>query len=199
AGLEVDAGAAFLVHDAHLDGVGRQPEELLDAAEDHAGEGDLVGAVHLRLDDVDRAGAGVAARLQVVDGDQRRADGIQDAFGHFVAVPVEDGGVGHQVADVAHEHQRAAMQAGRGAVAARVFAVRVQAAGDGPAALDQVFGQVALHQAQPVAVGQDLVVRVHGGDGVLAVHDGGQGRFDDHVLDVGRIGLADGVAGVELD
>src|SRR5690606_26174857 len=82
---------------------------------------------------------------------------------------------------------------------ARVFAVRVQAAGDGPAALDQVFGQVALHQAQPVAVGQDLVVRVHGGDGVLAVHDGGQGRFDDHVLDVGRIGLADGVAGVELD
>ena len=35
----------------------RQAEHVLDAVEQLDGEGDLLGAVHLRLDDVDRAGA----------------------------------------------------------------------------------------------------------------------------------------------
>mmetsp|Transcript_86774 Transcript_86774/g.248963 ORF Transcript_86774/g.248963 Transcript_86774/m.248963 type:complete len:359 (+) Transcript_86774:220-1296(+) len=49
---QVDAGAALLVHDAHLDRVPAQAEELLCPAEDHAGECDLARAMHLGLDDV---------------------------------------------------------------------------------------------------------------------------------------------------
>mmetsp|Transcript_84319 Transcript_84319/g.272570 ORF Transcript_84319/g.272570 Transcript_84319/m.272570 type:complete len:336 (+) Transcript_84319:378-1385(+) len=49
---QVDAGAALLVHDAHLDRVPAQSEELLCPAEDHAGECDLARAMHLGLDDV---------------------------------------------------------------------------------------------------------------------------------------------------
>ncbi len=50
--------------------------------------------------------------------------GIQDAFGDFFALSApQDGGVGHQVADVAHKHQRAAMEFEGLAVGAGVFAV----------------------------------------------------------------------------
>ena len=59
--LQIDGGAALLVHDAHLQGVARQAEQVFDAREQLVGEGDLVRPVHLRLDDVDRAGAAVAA------------------------------------------------------------------------------------------------------------------------------------------
>ena len=72
--LEVDGGAPLLVHDADLDRVARQAQRIFDAVEQLVREGDLVWPVHLRLDDVDRAGAAVAraARaLQVVHGDER--------------------------------------------------------------------------------------------------------------------------------
>ena len=67
--LEVHRGAALLVHDADLQRVAREAERVLDAAEQLDGERDLLGAVHLRLDDVDAAGAAVAVvatALQVV-------------------------------------------------------------------------------------------------------------------------------------
>ena len=76
AGLEVDGGAPLLVHDPDLERVLRQPEHVLDPAEQLDGERHLVGAVHLRLHDVDRAGAAVDQRpvavalLQPVHGDQ---------------------------------------------------------------------------------------------------------------------------------
>src|SRR5690606_24932843 len=57
--LEVDGGAALFVHDADLQGVAGQAEDVLDAGEDLAGEGHFFRTVHLRLDDVDRAGAAV--------------------------------------------------------------------------------------------------------------------------------------------
>jgi hypothetical protein len=69
AGLEVGAGAALLVHDPELHGVARQAERILDQLEQADGERDLVGALHLRLHDIDRARRAVAARaLQVVQG-----------------------------------------------------------------------------------------------------------------------------------
>ena len=89
AGLEVDGGAPLLVHDAHLERVAGKPQHVLDAAEQLVGEGHLVRPVHLRLDDVDRAGAAVAQRalaLQVVHRDQRRDGGIEDALGDLPAV-----------------------------------------------------------------------------------------------------------------
>ena len=60
--LEVQGGPALLVHDADFDGVGRQAEDVLDAAEQLAGERHLVRSVHLGLDDVDRPGAAVLPR-----------------------------------------------------------------------------------------------------------------------------------------
>ena len=95
---------------------GGRPSDLLDVREDLVGEGHFLGAVHLRLDDVDRARARVAQAVrlaQVVHGDQRGAHRVEQAFEGLVAVAVEHGGVGHQVADVAHQHQRAALEGER--------------------------------------------------------------------------------------
>ncbi len=96
---EVDGGAAFLVHDADLEGVaGGQAEDVLDAAEQFGGERGLVGAVLFGLDDVDRAGAAVAERavgfvgVQAVDGAQAGDQASRMPSGDLVAVVVEDGG-----------------------------------------------------------------------------------------------------------
>jgi hypothetical protein len=144
AGLQVDAGAALLVHDAELDGAVGQAQHLLHAAEQLAGKGHLGRAVHLGLDDVDAAAAGVAdavdaVALQVVQRDGGGDHGVQDAFGDLahgaLGVGPQDGRVGHQVADVAHEQQRAAVQGHVLAARAGVLAVGVQAALEGLAAL----------------------------------------------------------------
>jgi hypothetical protein len=73
AGLEVDAGAALLVHDAELDGAVGQAQQLLDAAEQLAGKGHFGRAVHLGLDDVDAAAAAVADAVDAVHGPAGRA------------------------------------------------------------------------------------------------------------------------------
>ena len=59
---EIDGGPALLVHDADLEGIARQAQQILDLGEQLAGEGGFLRPVHLGLDDVDRAGARVAAR-----------------------------------------------------------------------------------------------------------------------------------------
>ena len=58
--LQIDRRAPLLIHEADLDGVARQRQHVLDGGEQIVGERDFVRAVHLRLDDVDRAGAAVA-------------------------------------------------------------------------------------------------------------------------------------------
>lgn len=92
AGLEVHRGAALLVHDADLHSVGGHRQYLLDAAEDIDRERDLIRAVHLRLDDVDRALAAVlqlGLALQVVEREQAGDGGIEDAFRNFLTRAVE--------------------------------------------------------------------------------------------------------------
>ena len=59
AGHEIRARTPLLVHDAHFHRVLRQAYRLLDAPEDLVGEGDFLGPMHLRLDDIDRTGAAV--------------------------------------------------------------------------------------------------------------------------------------------
>src|SRR5690606_12431770 len=138
AGLEVDGGATLLVHDAHLQGVASQAQQVFHAVEQLIDENQHLGAVHLRHDDVHQAGAAVPAAgvaLQVVDGNQAGDDTVHDAFRHFVAVLVEDGIVGHQVADVAHEQHGTAVQAQLAAVGGGVGAVRVHGPGEGAATL----------------------------------------------------------------
>ncbi len=104
-GLEVCAGAALLVHDAHLQGVARHVDQVLDATEQLVGEGDFLRPVHLRLDDVDAAGARIALALEIMLGDQAGEHAVHDAFRDFAAVFQQDRRVGHQVTDVADEQQ----------------------------------------------------------------------------------------------
>ncbi len=110
-----------------------------------------------------------------------------------------DGRVGHEVPDIAHEHQRAAGQGQLRAVGGRVVAVGVEAAGHGLPALLEGLGEIALHEAEPVAVDRDLVLGVDGGDGVLAVLDRGDGAFQHDVRDAGAVDLADRRRGVDHD
>ena len=112
---------------------------------------------------------------------------------------VQDGRVGHQVTDVAHKHERAAVQLD-GAFASRlgVLAVAVHGAGERLAALLHFFAQGALQDAQPVGIGQHLVIGVHCGDRVFEVEDGGQRAFSDQIGHASRVGLADGGGLVDL-
>ena len=96
-----------------LHGVARQAESVLDAGEELVGEGDLVGPVHLRLDDVDRAGAAVARRACRCRSCIAIAVVITASMMPSGTSPgrrVEDRVGGHQVADVAHQHQAAPVQ-----------------------------------------------------------------------------------------
>jgi len=163
--------------------------------------------VHLGLDDVDRALARVADGVlfglgEVVHGYCCGDHGIQNTLGDFardaLLVGVQNGGVRHQVADVAHKHQRAAVQAHRLlAIRCGVDAVGIEAAGKGLVALGDFFGQRALQNTKPVAVGQHLVVGVHGGYRVFKVKDSGQGRFQYQVGHAGRVFGTDGRGAVD--
>ena len=71
------------------------------------GEGDLSGPVHLRLDHVDRPyGVGTVGSAQARHRAEHRDHRVEQAFGHRHAVAVEHRRRGHQMADVADEHQR---------------------------------------------------------------------------------------------
>jgi hypothetical protein len=131
--LQVDAGATLFVHDAELDGVAGQAQQGFDAVEQLAGEGHFGRSVHLGLDDVDEPARELTisslprrrrscSAIVVVTTASRMPSGIS------LPVAPQHGRVRHQVADVAHEHQRAAVQAQLAAVGRGVAPVGVQAA-----------------------------------------------------------------------
>ncbi len=99
--LEVGRGAALLVHDTDLDGVGGKAQHILDAAEQLAGERDFLGPMHLRLNDVDRAGAAILMRpvgttaVKSVHGDQAGEQCVLNTLGNLPAIGVHDGVIGH--------------------------------------------------------------------------------------------------------
>lgn len=205
AGSEVDCRATLLVHDADLERVLGKPEDLLDAAEQFGGEGNFLGAVLLGLDDVDRAGAAVVERaVGVTDREAVHCTGagdqsVENALGDLVAVGIEDRGVGHEVTDVADEQQRTTVQAEFAAVDGGVLTVAVERTSEGLGALLDLLGQITAIEAQPVPVTDNLVVGVDSGDRVLEVHDRGDGRFENDVLDTGGVGAADRGGRVDLD
>ena len=126
--LEVRAGAAFLVHDAQLDGVLRQAQNLLDTGKDFIGKGHLVGAVHFGFYHIDRTGDRVAQAIgfaQIMHGNQRGQHGIHQPLGDFVAITVQNGRIGHQMPDIAHQHQGAALQGNGAAIGADEFKVGI--------------------------------------------------------------------------
>ncbi len=101
--------------------------------------------------------------------------------------------------DIADQHQRPALDRGRLAVRRGELGVTLELAGEGLAALGDLLGEVALHQGEPVAVDENLVLGIDGGDGILAIHDGGDGGFERDIADAGGIGLADHAVGVDED
>ena len=199
---QIDAGAALLVHDAHLQRQGGQAQHGLDGAEQFVGEGHLVRPVHLgphHINGTRRAVARLGRATQVVQADQARHGDVQQMLGRLAPVGVQHG-VGRQVqADVAHQHQAAPLQRQRRAIRRRIDAIRVQAPLDRAAVLLEIGLKIAAHQAQPVGVDQPLVRRIDGGDAVLGVGDGRQGRLDQHIGDARRIALADAVRAVDDD
>ncbi len=200
--LQVQRGASLLVHDADLQRVARESQHAFDRGEQVAGQRDFLRAVHLRLHDIDAAGARIAraARAsQVVHRGQCRDHAVEYAFRDLRTALVEHRVGGHQVADVAHQQQRASLQRQRRAVGRGVFAVGVHGAQERAPALLEALDEVALHQPQPVAVDLDLVPGIHRGHRVLAVLDRGQRRFEQQVLDARGIVLADRVRAVDLD
>ncbi len=87
--LEVDGGAPLLVHDAELDGVWSQAQGVFNPGKKLDGKAHFIGTVHLGLDDIDAARAGVsqvAVAFKVVHGAEGREHGIHDAFGDFLAL-----------------------------------------------------------------------------------------------------------------
>ncbi len=109
-------------------------------------------------------------------------------------------GVGRQMqADVAHQHQAAPLQGQPRPIRRRIEAVGVQTPLDGAPVLLEIGLEIAAHQAQPVGVDQPLVRRIDGGDAVLGVGDGRQGRLDQHVCDARRIVLTDAMRAVDDD
>ena len=167
--------------------------------EDRIGECRLLGAVHLRLDHIDRAGAAVARALgllQVVDGAGHRDHRVHQPLGRGLPVLAHDIG-GHQMAHVAHQEQGAPLQRHGAAIGAGDGAVTLQAAGHDLAALLEALGQVALHQAQPVAIDADLVLGIDGGDAVLAILDGRQRRLQHDIAQPAGRGRADRVIRID--
>ncbi len=199
---QIDAGAALLIHDAHLQRQGGQAQHGLDRAEQLVGEGHLVRAVHLGPHHIDRA-CRTVARLgrttQVVQADQAGHGDVQQMLGRLAPMGVQHG-VGREMqADVAHQHQAASLQRQPRSIGRRIDAIRVQPPLDRAALLLEIGLKIAAHQAQPVGVDQPLVRRVDGGDAVLGVGDGRQGRLDQHVCDARRVALADAVCAVDDD
>ncbi len=67
--------------------------------------------MHLRLDDIHGAGARIhaaAIRADIVERDQARDQRIHNAFRYFATTVKGDRRVGHQVTDIADQHQRTA-------------------------------------------------------------------------------------------
>ena len=197
---QVDGGTPLLIHDADLQGVARQPEQVLDRREQIVGEGDLLRTMQLRLDDVDRACAGVpaaAACADVVKCDQGGDDRIDEGLRYGFAGQRDGLGL-HVVSDVSHQHQAAARQQQVITAGRSIAAVLIQLAHHRPAGFFQFRRQRSRHQSQPITIDQHLVLGADGGHGVLAVLNGRDRGLEHHVADPGGIAAADEVLPVDV-
>ena len=198
---EIYTGAALLVHDAHLDGVARQRQQVLDLIKQLVGERHLVGPVHLGLDDIDRAAARVANRtfgLKIMQCDQRGDDRIDERLGHCPATPC-DRLTHHVMADIAHQHQAAAGQYQLLPIGRAIATIGIETAMHQLASLVEAGLQRAIHQAQPVAIDVNLVVCVHRCYRIFAILNGGYCRLEHEVGNACWVIAAQGMTSVYLD
>src|SRR5699024_4956842 len=197
--FEVEAGATFFVHHTHFEGVALELEQVFDATKEFISKADFFGAVHLGLDDVYGACLRVALELDVVLGTQRGKHGIHNAFVDLVAVLVEDGGVGHQMADVTDKHHRTAIEFLWVAIQIGVLAIGVGTTGKSASALGDVLSEVTRNEAQPVAIAQCFVFGINSGHRVFAIHDGGDGGLENDVFDTGLVGFANRIIMIDVN
>ena len=128
---------------------------------------------------------------QVVQAGDGAHERVEHALVGLLTVRGEHRVRGHVVSAGADQHQRATRQRQLRAVGGGVLAVRVDPPGDGLAALRELRGQVAGHQTEPRAVGQDLVLAVDRRDRVLEVDDRGHRGLEHDVADVRVVLRAD--------
>ena len=201
AGGKIGRSAAFLVHHADLDRMARQTEQVFDRIEQVVGEGAFLGPVHLGFHDIDAAAARIAVFSEarnILRADGRGDHRVEDTLGDFLAVPAHRR-VGHQMADIAHEHQAAPGQAVFAAVLAGIGLVPHKFAGERLAALLEAFLQIAADHAEPVAIGGKLVLGIDRRDRILAIGDGGQRGFEIDIGDTQPVCLADLAVRVDQD
>ena len=200
--FQVNGGAALFIHDTHFQGITWQIQSIFNATKQFIGERHFFRAVHFWFYDVNRAGARITSggiTFEVVDSNHGSDITIHNAFRNFIAVFVDNGWVSHQVTNVTHEQQAAAMQRQFRTIWRGINAIRVHSASKGFAAFSDRFGQVAFHQAQPVAVHQGFVSRIDRSHGIFAVHNSGQGCFHNNVIHASRVGFADSACAVDLN
>ena len=169
-----------------LDRVARQAEQVLDRVEQLVGERDFLRPVHLRLDDIDRAGAAVAERARWRRGRAARSALVTTASRMpSGASPPSGSRIAGVVIRWPTLRTNSRLRPGQvsSPPSARVSRGRVQRAGHRLAALVEALLEIALHQAEPVAVGRDLVLGIDRGDRILEVDDRRQRRFEHDVGD----------------
>ncbi len=108
-----------------------EAEQILNRVKQIIGEGAFFRPVHLGLHNVDRAVARVAILGMAFDierADRAGEDRVHDPFRYLAAIGQADRGIGHQMADIAHEQQAAAWQAPGIAIAVRIGLVCSQLA-----------------------------------------------------------------------
>ena len=200
--FEVHRGSPLLIHHAELHCERGQPQQCLHTLEQFDGEQGFLGSVHLRLDNIDGAGAAVIesrGAVEIVHGAEGGEDRVEHPLTDLVSVTIEYRVCRHEVTDVPDEHEGSAVEGDRLPAHRCELAVGVHGAGESRTALADLLGQRALHQPKPVAVAESLVLGINGGDGVLQIHDGCQRSFENDVLDPCGVGRTDRVPAIHLD
>ena len=195
--LEVGRGAAFLVHDAQFHGIARKTQDIFNHVKDFYGKLHLVRPMHLGFDDINGPMGRIAPGLEVVHRDGHRDQRIHQPLADLAPVRVQHRGVGHQMPDIADQHQRAALDGDLTTHRRLVGHIGVHLPRDRLAALLEGLDQIALHQPQPIGIGRDLVPGVDAGDRILAVHDRRQCRFQPDVRDSGLVRSPDLRGGID--
>src|SRR5690625_706199 len=141
----------------------------------------------------------MASESEVALGTQRGKNGIHTALEDLIAFFVENGRVGHQMADVTDEHHGTAVELLRIAVEIGVFAIWVSTTGKGAITFGDLFGKLTGDQTQPVAIAKGFVFVIYGSDRVFAVHNGGDSGLENDVFDASFVCFANGIVAINVD
>ena len=198
--FEVDRRAPLFIHHADFDGVGLQTQELFHLGKNRIGKGHFFRPVHLGFNDIDRPVVRIAqpcAAQQIMFADQHGDGRIHQPLRHLLALGIQDGGVGHQMADIADPQKCAAFHRQGAAIGSGKAAIFVQGTADAATALVEIGRQRALHQAQPIGIGLHFVFGIDTGHRIFAIHNGRNSAFQHDIGQKRLIARADGMGAVK--